>query len=371
MKMLINFLMCFIFFISFSLYPLSYDSAAYTAQGGKWNDAYAQLNAILVDSPDRADVLYDAGVAACNLEHWDQAVACFARAAEYADDKNLRFRSHFNAGNALVAQKNLHAALEQYEKALALDPADEYARHNYDRVKEMLEQQKQEQQQQKNDQQHDDQKKDQDKKDQDNKEQEEKNQSQDKQNQSNNNKNDQQNNDQEQDQQNDSSEGNSSENDSNKESNGNERDKAQNGSNNTQRKDHGNKEQNQKQSANNQQGDGNHQPEEQSHNKNDKSDTQHGDKHKKTPEKQSNNSDNTSVAPENGQEQAKDREKDEDQQMSGIAQRKDSSLEALAKSDPWLLAVLENQEASDKATNKRLMEAKIHQRGGKNEQNCW
>jgi Ca-activated chloride channel family protein len=362
MKMLINFLMCFIFFISFSLYPLSYDSAAYAAQGGKWNDAYAQLNAILVDSPDRADVLYDAGVAAYNLEHWDQAVACFSRAAEYAEDKDLRFRSHFNAGNALVAQKNLQAALEQYEKALALDPADEYARHNYDRVKEMLEQQKQEQQQQNNDQQQDDQKKDQEK-DQEKKEQEEKNQDQNKQNQSNNNKNDQQNNDQKQDQQNNSSDNDSSENELNKQSDGNEGDKAQNGGKDTQRKDHRNNEKNQKQSANNQQRDGNHQPEEQPHNKNSKRDTKHGDKHKKTPEKQSNNSDNTSVASHDDQKQ--------DDLSAAEAMAGESPLNTLAQSDPWLLAVLENQEASDKATNKKLMGAKIHQHGGKNDQNCW
>src|SRR5579872_2723507 len=56
----IYFSLCF----SFSLYPLAYDKALYAAQNNKWQDAYQQLNAILVDSPDNAGVLYDAGVAA-------------------------------------------------------------------------------------------------------------------------------------------------------------------------------------------------------------------------------------------------------------------------------------------------------------------
>jgi len=60
----------------------------------------------------------------------------------------------------------------------------------------------------------------------------------------------------------------------------------------------------------------------------------------------------------------------------------DLSAEALAKEealgkedalidDPWLLDILNNQELRDKAINKKLMEAKVRQHGGKNGQNCW
>src|SRR5271154_3973452 len=99
-----------------ALFSFSYDNAAYAAQQGKWKDAHATLNNILVDAPDRADVLYDAGVVSHNLENFSQAASCFLRAAECSRDDVLRRKAHFNAGNALVAQKDLQSALDQYEK---------------------------------------------------------------------------------------------------------------------------------------------------------------------------------------------------------------------------------------------------------------
>ena len=39
--------------------------------------------------------------------------------------------------------------------------------------------------------------------------------------------------------------------------------------------------------------------------------------------------------------------------------------------DPWLMNILQKQEEQDKTTNKKLMEAKIRQNGGKDGQNSW
>lgn len=339
--------MCVLISISFSLHPFSYDNAAYTAQNGKWKDAHEKLNNILVDAPDRADVLYDAGVAAHNLENFNEAAACFLRAAECTDDNNLRTRAHFNAGNALVAHKDLAGALEQYEKVLALDHLHEYARHNRDRVKQMLEEQKQEQQQQGDDQ-----------KDEQEEQKDKENEQQDKQNQSKNDKNDQQGNEQ----QKQGSNNDSSDNGSDQESEGEQGDEAESGSKDAQRKDHGNKKQHQDKSTDKQKRNGDQQLEDKSHDKNNKSDTTQGDKHKESPEKQLNSSDNGSVPSDDGQEQessfaevAEDLQKDFEQKIN----------------DKWLLSVLNNQEERDKAMNKQLMEAKINQHGGKDGQNCW
>jgi Ca-activated chloride channel homolog len=368
MKIMMNFFIGVLFFTSFSLYSFSYDTAAYAAQNGKWKDAHEKLNNILVDSPDRADVLYDAGVAAYNLKNYTEAAACFSRAAECTDDKKLRTNSYFNAGNALVDAQDLTVALDCYEKVLALDSAHEYARHNRDRVKQMLEEEKNKQEQQGDDEKKDDQKNDDQKDEQEQNDQQ--NEKNDQQNQSQNDKQDQQGNDKQQQ----GGQSDSSEDGSDKESKGDQGDDAERGSNNAQRKDHGNKEKNQNKSADQQKRDSDQQLKEKSDDKNSKSDTKQGDKHKKSPEKQLNNSDNASVPSQEGQEQDKkgDLSAEALAEEDAGAQQEDMQKSFEQKiQDPWLLSVLNNQEERDKVMNKLLMETKINQHGGKDGQNCW
>ena len=163
-------LLLYIFLISCNtLYPFSYDTAVYKAQKGNWQDAHVALNNIVTHNPDRADVVYDAGVVAYNLGNKCQAATCFARAAECSTDKNIALCAHFNAGNLYVDEKKLEHALEEYDKALSIEPDNQYARHNRDRVAQML----QEQQQQKDNQQD---QKNKDEQNQDKQEQDNKNQ---------------------------------------------------------------------------------------------------------------------------------------------------------------------------------------------------
>lgn len=331
-------------------YSFSYDSAIYAAQKGNWQDAHATLNSIVTNKPDNADVVYDAGVAAYTLGSFSQAAAYFVRAAELAHhDKNLQFRAHFNAGNACVDDKNLPCALEQYDKALALEPDNEHARHNRDRVAQMLEQQ--EQQQQKENDQKDDQKKDdkqeKDKQDQNGDDQQQQNQSgDDKQD------NNQQGNEQSGDQKDKQNEG------SDKKSQGEQGDNADGDSDDTQRKEHGNKKQQQKNSEDNKKRNGNQELDKKTKDQQSKPKNQQGNEHNKTPEKQNitdNKSNASSAAGQDGQADGDDKKGE------------------IALNDPWLLQVLNNQEQKDKAINKQLMEAKVrqHQQGGKNGQNCW
>src|SRR5579863_846012 len=128
----------FFLIIASPVYPLAYDSAIYKAQKGNWQDAHSALNSIITHNPDNADAMYDAGVAAYNVGNKCQAATCFKRAAECSGDKNICFRAHFNAGNMHVDEKNLKAALAEYDKALAIEPDNEYAKHNRDRVEQML-----------------------------------------------------------------------------------------------------------------------------------------------------------------------------------------------------------------------------------------
>lgn len=342
MKIFINCLIALVFIIV-PVYPFAYDRATYGAQNGQWKDAHEALNSILVNAPDSADVLYDAGVAAYNLKNYSQAAVYFSRAAECAPDNALKIRAYFNAGNASVADKKLAAALNQYNNVLDLDKTHEYARHNYDRVKQMIEDQKKEEEQQQ-------------------KEQEQ--QQQDKQDK----ENDDQGNEQQDHNNDDQNDGDENES-NNKKSQGKQTDKTESGGNDTQGQEHRDKKKDQKQSADNQKRDSDQKSQEKSRDKENKNDIKHGDKHAETPAKKSHNSDGASVTSEGGQEQ--DKISNNMQAVSERQAQREAQEESWAQENPWLLEVLNDQERRDKEINKQLMEAKIHQHGGKNGQNCW
>lgn len=127
----------------------AYDRAVAAAQQGDIDTAQQVLHKLLIDDPENPSVLYDAGVIAAQKQEFEQAAAYFDRAACSPKSSGaLKERAHFNHGNALVALKKLDDASAQYEATLAINPANEYARHNLEVVKKMREQQKQEKQEQ-------------------------------------------------------------------------------------------------------------------------------------------------------------------------------------------------------------------------------
>lgn len=144
-----------------------YDRAIMQMQKENWPEATNYLNRVLIDHPDRADVLYDSGVNAYKNKEYDKALAYFTKAANgtQAAPALLREQAYFNAANTHVQLKQLPHALEAYDQVLALNPHNEKAKHNKEIVKKMLEQQKQEhekqQEQQKKDENNQDQEKEQ------------------------------------------------------------------------------------------------------------------------------------------------------------------------------------------------------------------
>ena len=123
------------------------DRAVLKAQKGDWPGARMQLTRALVDAPDDAATLYDAGVASYKTGDINQAAAYFKRATEAsACPPSIKEQSYFNWGNTCVQQKELQKALEHYDMVLKLNEKNERARHNRDVVKKMLEQQKQQEQ---------------------------------------------------------------------------------------------------------------------------------------------------------------------------------------------------------------------------------
>jgi len=130
---------------------LDYDFASHAAQQENWEQAQKLLSTLLIDSPDRADLLYDLGIIFNQNGDLQQACTYFSRAAaacEGVSDK-LCEQAHFNAGNARVALDELEDAIEQYEKVLAINPTNKFAQHNLDKVKDMLKKKQEEQEEQK------------------------------------------------------------------------------------------------------------------------------------------------------------------------------------------------------------------------------
>ena len=137
------------------------DRAVLKAQKGDWPGARTQLTRALVDAPDDAATLYDAGVASYKTGDMNQAVAYFKRATEVSVcPPSIKEQSYFNCGNTCVQQKELQKALECYDMTLKLNEKNERARHNKDVVKKMLEQQKQQEQKNQENKQNNDTKKD-------------------------------------------------------------------------------------------------------------------------------------------------------------------------------------------------------------------
>lgn len=370
MKTKIFFLFIFSFF---SVYPFSYDSAIYTAQKGDIKAADEQLRTIVVNSPDDADVLYDAGVLAYELHNHTQAAAYFNRAAHCTEhqDKSLCFRAHFNAGNVCVDNKELQRALEHYNEALLIEPDNEYALHNRDRVMQMLQEQEQQKQDDQKDQKND-------KNQQDNKK-DDKDQNKDDQSGD---KNDQQNNDQQssdQQKNNDQQEGDDQEkNDGSPQDGSDQQSQGKQGKgsdkdNKREAADEGDAKDQQQNAGDDKQRDGKQELDNKSERAQKEQNIEQDKKHEDTPEQQDTTKPESSIPSSDKQEQDKKMPATDAQDAQEGAPDEQDGIKGWGNSidDPWLAGILDNQELQDKAVNKKLMEARIRQHGGKNGQNCW
>jgi len=126
---------------------LAYDRGVAAAQRGDWQKATSLLTQKLVDSPDRPDLLYDAGVASYRSNDIERAYAYFTKASEHGSaGLQLKEQAYFNIGNCCVQQNQLQKAVSAYENALEINPNNERAIHNLGIAKQMLEAQKQQEQ---------------------------------------------------------------------------------------------------------------------------------------------------------------------------------------------------------------------------------
>lgn len=142
------------------------DTAERDYKAGQYQQALDHYRQATVAQPDRTDLQYNRGDAAYKAGEYSEAEEAFRKALE-TPDLNLQEKSYYNLGNSQFkhgeamqqVDKNKtinfwEQALHSYDSALKLTPTAD-AKHNYEFVKEKLEELKkqQQQQQQKNQQQ--------------------------------------------------------------------------------------------------------------------------------------------------------------------------------------------------------------------------
>jgi len=109
-------------------------------KSGKPDEAEERYRRALAELPGAPAVLYNLGTAqvqrAAKLPLGDErsklieSAEKMLREAGDAADMNLRASSHYNLGNAFYAEKKYKDAIDEYKKALRIEPAREDARHN-------------------------------------------------------------------------------------------------------------------------------------------------------------------------------------------------------------------------------------------------
>jgi len=358
---------------------LDYDFASHAAQQGNWKQAQKSLSSLLVNSHDRADLLYDSGVVSYENGDIQEACAYFSDAAvcEGVSDE-LRERAHFNAGNTRVALDELEDAIEQYEKVLAINSTNKFAQHNLEKVKEMLKQKQAEEEEQKQKEENQQKSTQQDEKN--NTSQENQETSHDEQEKNNQQEQNNQSRDSQSDNNNQNGESNLPDNGSSNESSQDcdekdeQRQQAERGTDGKDREQKGSEQNRREQrdcSNNEDQGYRNNetsdkskeQPHDKKHNKT--------ENHNSTFEQQDIPTSSPDIHSQNKHQDQKKQDIREKQLKSGNTTGKNNP-DAMNPQDQWVTAILEKQAEKDKQANKKIMEAKIQREcAGKYGQNCW
>lgn len=126
-----------------------YSRAVHAAQRDDWKEAQQRMSTLVVDDPDNASLLYDNGVAAYRMKEYVKAAAYFEQALQQKNASlSLQEQVRFNLGNTQVALNHFEDAIHCYEEVLKMNPSNEQAQHNVQKVREYLAQQKQQQQKQ-------------------------------------------------------------------------------------------------------------------------------------------------------------------------------------------------------------------------------
>lgn len=126
---------------------LAKDNAQKLYESERYAEAINKYNRILIKHPDWAEVHFGKGSALYKSDQIEEAMREFELAIS-SKDPLQKSAVYYNMGNALIKSERLEESLRFYKRALELNPQDYDAKHNFELVRQMLQQQNQDQSQQ-------------------------------------------------------------------------------------------------------------------------------------------------------------------------------------------------------------------------------
>lgn len=122
---------------------------------GEYEEAENLYRASLEVDPENAQVLFNLGNALAKQGKTEEAIQTYMEYRSLAESPEDKSKAEYNIGSVLAEGEQWKPAAQHFRNALKLNPADNDARHNYERA--LLESQKEEEQQQQDEQQNQDQ----------------------------------------------------------------------------------------------------------------------------------------------------------------------------------------------------------------------
>ena len=113
---------------------------------GRFDEAHQKYLEALREDPESPLIRFNDGNALYQSQDFQQALQAY-REAISSGDPELAGAAWYNLGNALYRGQQLDPALEAYKQALRVDPGDQDAKHNLERVLEQMKEQEQQQDQ--------------------------------------------------------------------------------------------------------------------------------------------------------------------------------------------------------------------------------
>lgn len=106
---------------------------------GDFKDSVENFSSARVDRPEDSRIAYNLGNAHYREGKFQEAFQAYTQSALDEENPDIRKKSIYNTGNALVKLEKLEEAATAYKKVLALDPSDMDAKYNLEYVRQQLE----------------------------------------------------------------------------------------------------------------------------------------------------------------------------------------------------------------------------------------
>lgn len=116
-------------------------------KNGSFEDATKKYQESLQTNNQNAYSNYNMGTTLFKMGKADSALTYFNNAIHQTDNKTLKSKAFYNAGNVFLQKKEYAKAIEQYKNSLKVLPNNEDARYNLKYAQQLLQQQQQQQQQ--------------------------------------------------------------------------------------------------------------------------------------------------------------------------------------------------------------------------------